>query len=272
MSRTIKKYIEIIQNTEELPKNLEFKYIKEARYNQEFKRLLFNAQLKLVMQVAGKYTNHVETYEDLIQEGVKGLEQALIFFKPSKKVRFNTYARYWIRAHILKYFSDNVRGFKVPVDIAVKLYQINKAIEKLSKKSGEEPTNVEIAKVLSYDPDYIGWLRKYLLPHGSIDAPISKNSSTNSITTISDSMPDNHRDDASESLIRTDNIDIIKKAIKQLPKKEKFVIQNRYGLNGEGNGDGRTLLDIGKDMKLTAERVRQLQRQGEKRLRKIMNR
>ncbi len=269
-SKSIKEYIEIIKKTNDLSRDVELKYVKKAKKNLKYKELLFNAHYKMVMGMAKKYTTHVETLEDLLNEGVKGLEQALKLFKPKMKVRFNTYARYWVRAFILKYFSDNVRGFKVPSDIAIKLTTMNKVIEKLSKKLLREPTDKEIARELQYDKNYVRFLRKYLYPHFTLQYRVGTcNHNTSGQFTLGDVTSDDHRDNARESLVRVDGINKIRAAIESLPKKERFVIENRYGLNG---CDEQTLAQVGKRMRLTAERVRQIQEIAETRLKKMINR
>src|SRR5882724_3439060 len=182
-SKNIKEYIEIIKKNDDLSRDVELKYIRKAKKNPEYKQLLFEAHIKMVMGMAKKYTTHVETLEDLLHEGIKGLEQALKLFKPKMKVRFNTYARYWVRAFILKYFSDNVRGFKVPSDIAIKLTTMNKVIEKLSKKLLREPTDKEIAHELQYEKNYVQFLRKYLYPHFTLQYKVGKYNHNNASQT-----------------------------------------------------------------------------------------
>src|ERR1051326_3062710 len=114
-SKSIQKYLDIIKNTQELSKEQELECVRRAKRNKKYKNWLFEAHLKMVLGIANKYANgHSETLEDLVQEGIKGLDKALKLFEPKKKVRFNTYARWWVRAFILKYFGENIRGFKVP--------------------------------------------------------------------------------------------------------------------------------------------------------------
>jgi len=272
MSRSIEKYVEIIKRTKDLSQELEIEYIKKAKsrskYRMRYKTLLFEAHFKLVLAIARRYAIHNETLEDLVQEGVKGLEHALVLFDLKKRVRFNTYARHWIRAYIIKYFSDNVRGFRVPSEISARLCTINAAIEKLSKKLLREPTSREIANHLSYEPDYVDFLRKYLLPNVSLSMPSNHSSNTHNDTSYGDTLVDNHRDNARESLSRVDGVRQIKEAIDALPEIERFIIYNRYGL---GDCDEQTLSEVGKRLGLSAERVRQVQLISENKLKKIMN-
>ena len=267
-SLNIQKYLDIINRTKDIPKAKEEGCIAKAKTNPIFKKELFEAHLKMLVGIARNYTSHNETIEDLIQEGVKGLEKALILFKPNIKVRFNTYARFWIRAYIIKYFAENVRGFKVPSSISAKLYKLNKTIEKLSKKLEREPSDEEVARELNYDSDYVRFLRKYLFPHLALDAQIDGKDGK-SFSTVGESLIDNHRDNACESLIKRDGVENIKNAILNLSEKERFVIENRYGLN---ENDEQTLEVVGKKMDLSAERVRQIQEMAESKLRKVMNR
>jgi len=266
MSKVIETYLNIAKNSADLSKDLELQYVKKAKKNIKFKELLFNAHLKMVIGIAQKYAGgHTQVLEDLIGAGLLGLDKALSRFKPKMKVRFNTYARWWVRAHILKFFGDNVRSMLVPDKVSVEIFKINKVIEKLSQVLARDPTNAEVADELNYDVAYVATLRKFLLPNLSLDSQLV-NKERNVFTTIKDNIADN-RDHAGESLIRVDGINKIKQAIQKLPDRERYVIENRFGLNDK---DELTLQEVGKKMGLTAERVRQIQLMAEKRLKKIM--
>jgi len=266
MSKSIKEYLDIAKKTQDLPKELELQYVKKAKKDKKYKELLFNAHLKMVIGMAQKYAaGHVETLEDLVSEGLIGLDRALVLFKPKMKVRFNTYARWWVRAHILKFFGENVRNIRVPDRVSVEIFKINQTIEKLSQILAREPTNAEVAHELNYNKDYVATLRKFLLPNLSLDFQVL-NKDGKVFTTVKENVADN-RDDARESLIRVDGINKIRQAIETLSKREKYVVEHRYGLNDK---DELTLHEVGKKMRLTAERVRQIQVVAEKRLKKIM--
>jgi len=267
MSKNIQEFIDIAKkNTKGLPQDLELQYVKKAKKNKKYKELLFNAHLGMVIGMAQKYASgHVQTLEDLIKEGLIGLDRALILFKPKMKVRFNTYARWWVRAYILKFFGENVRNIRVPDRISVEIFKINQVIEKLSQTLSREPTNAEVAHELDYNKNYVATLRKFLLPNLSLDTPVL-NKDGKVFTTVKENVADN-RDDAGESLIRVDGINKIREAIDTLPKRERYIIEYRYGLNDK---DGLTLHEVGKKMGLTAERVRQIQVVAEKHLKKIM--
>lgn len=273
-SDTIQKYLSIIEKNKNLSAEIEADLIFKAKKGDgKAKEELFKAFFNKVLEVAKEYSGHVETFEDLIQEGMIGLERALEGFKPEMKWRFSTYSKWWIRAYVVKYFSDNIRGFKVPVEVSVKLYRINQTIERLSKDLLREPTDAEIASQLEMEENHVNFLRKYLYPHFSIDAPITQcDTSFGPKLFIGENLADDHKDNARESLIRKDTVEQIRKALDTLSPRERFIIEHRYNINGESDDEGMTLEEVGKLVKLTPERVRQIQRDTEAKLKKKLNR
>lgn len=272
-SKTIQNYLAIIDKNKNLTVEIEEDLIHKAKKgDQKAKEELFKAFFNKVLEVAKEYSGHVETFEDLIQEGMMGLECALQRFKPEMKWRFSTYSKWWIRAYIVKYFSDNIRGFKVPVEVSVKLYRINQTTERLSKDLLREPTDAEIADQLGMEENHVNFLRRYLQPHFSIDAPITQcDTSLGTKLFVGENLADDHKDNARESLIRKDTVEQIRKALDTLSPRERFIVEHRYNINGESDDEGMTLEEVGKLVKLTPERVRQIQRDAETKLKKKLN-
>jgi RNA polymerase sigma factor (sigma-70 family) len=271
-SLTLDYYIKTARNTKRLSNEVELEYAKKAKsknkkISEKYKNLLFEANYGMVISVASRYAEHRQTMEDLVQQGATALDKALELFDPKKKTRFSTYAQWWVRAFIAKHFSNNVRSFKVPEAVCLRLHHLNKSIEKLSKILGRTPTNEELAEETGHAEKYLLFLRKYLMPHFTLDAQVMGKSGR-PFSTVGDSLTMNDRDDASESLIRVDGINKMKDAVSKLEPNERFVIENRYGLN---DCDEQTLAEVGKRMNLTAERIRQIQIDAEKRLKKMVN-
>lgn len=266
-------YKNIIDSSIDLSPQKELELINEARHgNIQSKSDLFSAYLKLVFGIAKNY--HIQTLNltDLIHEGVLGLEDALKRFEPERGYRFATVARWWVKAHILKYIRSNIRMFDVPTGTSGKIFAINKSIEKISKEQSHAPTNKEIGLDLNLNESKVSFLRKFLNPSVSINATIENdNGSTNE---IQDLLFDD-RDNGRESLIRNDGIKKIRLAINKLSPIQRIIIQYRYGLNGKE----RTLKQVSNKLfklkitpkPLTIERIRQIQNQSEEKLKALID-
>ncbi len=265
-SKTISSYINIINKTEDLSEEREQDYIFLAKKGDaQAKEKLFNSYFKQVVSMARKYATNSESLEDLIGEGIRGLEKTLEKFEPARGNRFSTYSRFWIRAYMADHFRRNLRAFETPMAISGRLFTINKSIEKLSHELGRQPTDKEICEHLNLGEGYTTFLRKYLLPHCHLDSKISENDDR----TISDNFPDNHYGSPRDSLIRDDGVQKIKIAMEKLTDKERNILERRYGLNGR---EEETLGEIGKDLQVSLERIRQIQSKAEAKLKFLINR
>lgn len=267
MSTLSKNYINIINNNTNLDQEEEFELIKQAQNgDKNAKEKLFNCYLELVVGIARKYATYPILEEDLIQEGLLGLEDILKVFNPEKNRRFSAPAKFWIKSRILQYMEENMRTFSIPSNTSCKILKISKTIEKLNKENNHNPSNKEIGNYLGYTEGYVSFLRKFLSLPISIDVEQCKYENSNSLS-IKDLIEDD-RNIASESCIINDGVDKVRKSINLLPEIQRKVIKSRYGLNG----DEKTLKEVGKELNLTAERVRQIQVQAENKLLFLMGR
>ena len=267
MSTTIAKYINLIELTPDLNYETEKELIQKAQEgNAQAKNSLFSAYLKLVFSIANRYEVQNIKKEDLIQEGVLGLEDALKAFDLSRNLRFSAPAKWWVKARIMKYVRENIRGFSIPPDASSKILHVSQSIERLKKEIGETPSNKEVGDELGFAESHVSFLRKFLIPSVSLNDMLGSGEEGGQQVSIQDLLHDD-RNNAQESLIRDDGVCCIKKAMGFLPKTHRKVIEDRYGLEG----DSKTLQEIGKELGVTSERVRQIQRAAEKKLLDWMN-
>ncbi len=203
--------------------------------------------------------------DDLISEGVIGLEIALENFDISKNIRFSTYARHWIKSRINTFFRENIRPFSIPLKTSSRIFQINSCYETLNKELSRIPTSKEIGERLKLDGNYVDFLRKYLLPVVELNQNIDNgiHDFNQPIELIIDD-----RNTPYESTLRNDSVKAIKKAILCLTSVEQRIINYRYGLDCNKI---LTLSEVGIKMKMTGERIRQIQNSAEERLSKIID-
>lgn len=267
MSKILKNYISIIKSTKNLSFEQEKDFILGAQEgNIKAKSDLFSAYLKMVFKIAKGYKIKNILTEDLVAEGVIGLEDALKHFDISRGYRFSTMARWWVRAKILSYIRRNIRIFDVPSATSDKIFAINKSIEKLGKSNNQSPTNNEIALDLGLKESKVSFLRKYLIPSVSLNQKIEKTGNADSGQIIQDLFVDD-RNNAKETLIRNDGINKIREALIKLPLRQKIIIEYRYGLKGKE----LTLKQISKKLNLTTQRIHQIQNKAEAKLKKLIN-
>lgn len=267
MSTTIGKYVSLIEANPDLSSELEKELILEAKGgNEESKEKLFSSYLKLVYSIANKYTVQNIEKVDLIGEGILGLEDALERFDPDRNFRFSAPAKWWVKARIMRYVRENIRGFSIPPDASSKILHVSQAIERLRREIGDNPTNKEVGDDLGFNESYVSFLRKFLMPSVSLDKTTDQDCEGNG-NALQNLLQDD-RNNAKETLIRNDSVSNVKKAIHFLSKPQRQVIEGRYGLNGEV----KTLKEIGTELQITPERVRQIQRFAEKRLLDWMDR
>lgn len=215
---------------------------------------LLTSNMRFVIKIASQYLNKGLEYEDLISEGYLGLMKALDHFDVSKGYHFISYAVWWIRQSIMKAIVDFGRPIRLPVNKDAELTEIKRACHSVNphgKKSEEEELE-EVALKLGMTKHHIRELLNISQEMMSLDSPISGDSDTALVDTVSAGTftPEDAAIDAS---LKTE----IDKAFVGLDKKSVEVLNMRYGLNGQGE---RTLKEVGEKMNLSRERVRQIEK------------
>ena len=231
---------------------------------QDAKDTLIQCNLKLVMKIAHYYLHRGMDYEDLVQEGNLGLMKAADKFDYTKGFKFSTYATWWIRQAITRAIADLSRTIRIPVHMVETINRINKARSTLQQKLNRDPTLEELSDYLGDDftPEKIQDVMKYSQTPLSLDKTVGDDENTH----IGDFQADTSNISPYEYAENSYKTDVINKALDELLPREALVIRLRYGLT-----DGRChkLDEIGRELNVTRERIRQIESTALNKLKKM---
>ncbi len=227
------------------------------------KKKLIQANLRLVVSIAKKYTGQGVLFMDLVQEGSLGLIKAANRFDYSKGFKFSTYATWWIRQTIVRAIANNSKVIRIPVHMIDKIRLVKKAMFELNYTYGKEPTVEEIAEKIKIPVKQVEIvLNTIKLEPMSLDTPIAENLCLEDY--IADENYVSPENNAHKKMLKVH----INKILKELNHKERKIIINRFGIDG---GKPKTLEELGKDMGFSKERIRQIESIALKKLRTSTN-
>jgi RNA polymerase primary sigma factor len=235
-----------------IPADRERALMKSIRVGQQAKSELIQANLRLVVSIAKRYSGRGMQFLDLIQEGNLGLMRAVDKFDHTKGFKFSTYATWWIRQAITRSIADQARTIRIPVHMVESMNRVLRMQRQMHQELEREPTLDELADRCGMSQERIREILRISQDPLSLDSPVGEEDDSNLADFIEDMSADAPADMAAKRMLTQ----AVEEALGELTDREQEIVRMRFGLD---DGQPRTLEDVGREFGVTRERIRQIE-------------
>jgi len=227
-----------------------------AAGDESARQRLIRANLRLVVKIAHDFKHLGLPLVDLISEGNIGLMKAVDRFDPSKGAKLSTYAAWWIRQYMMRALANQAKTIRLPAYFIQSLSRMNRTALQLTEKLGRQPTDAELAEAMELDEKTISRWRRASKSTASLNAPIEEGESKE----LQERVADESAKSPLQELLEKQLPGELAHYMDALDEREKFILAKRFDLDGEGK---MTLEEVGEQLNVTRERVRQIQNEAE---------